>query len=404
MSERRIIHADMDAFFAAVETLDDPSLRGKPVVVGGASDARGVVAAASYEARRFGIHSAMSMARAERLCPRLVRRPPRFGRYAEISGQVFDIFRAFTPLVEGVSIDEAFLDVTGTERLFGPAEAVGREIKRRVKDETKLTVSVGVAPNKFLAKVASDLEKPDGFVVIASDEAEARLAPLEVSRLWGVGPVTARALARMGIQRVGDLAAFPRDLLEVELGSYAEHLLELARGEDDRPVVIDDETKSIGAETTFARDIADAPTLRRHLDGLVERVAHELRDAGYRARTVHLKARYADFTTVTRSHTLASPAAATRSLREVARTLLETRLGRAGRPLRLVGFSVSNLVRPELGQMELFEDEDEAREEELDRLVDDVRDRYGRDALGRASGLAEPEEEEEEAGEAGLMT
>ena len=398
MPERRIIHVDMDAFFAAVEALDDPSLRGKPLVVGGASDARGVVAAASYEARRFGIHSAMSMARAERLCPRLVRRPPRFGRYAELSRQVFGVFKEFTPLVEGVSIDEAFLDVSGTERLFGPAETVGREIKRRVKHETKLTASVGVAPNKFLAKVASDLEKPDGFVVIRADEAEARLAPLEVSRLPGVGPVTARSLARMGIHRVGDLARFPRDLLEAELGSYAEHLLSLARGEDDRPVVVEDEPKSIGAETTFARDIADAAALRRHLDGLVERVAHELRDAGYRARTVHLKARYADFTTVTRSHTLPAAAAATRTIREAARALLETRLGRAGRPLRLVGVSVSNLVRPDLGQMELFEDESEAREEELDRLVDSLRERYGPDALGRASGLGEPGEEEEESG------
>jgi DNA polymerase-4 len=300
-------------------------------------------------------------------------------RYADVSRQVFAIFRDYTDLVEGLSIDEAFLDVTGSQRLFGPAEEIGREIKRRVREELGLTCSVGLAPNKFLAKVASDLEKPDGLVVVRHGEEADFMAPLPVSRIWGVGKVSGKRLAELGIDTVADLLRYPLETLEGLFGSGAEHLLELAVGRDDRPVEPEGEQKSIGAETTFAVDIADGDELRRVLDGLVERVARELREEGFRARTVHIKARYPDFTTVTRARTLSGGIASTRRVREAARELLETRLGRAGRALRLLGVSVSGLER-EAGraiQGELFEDPGQRRIEKLERAIDGIKEEFG---------------------------
>ena len=390
---RTILHVDMDAFYAAVEALDDPSLRGRPVVVGGTPEGRGVVAAASYEAREFGVHSAMSAARAHKLCPQGVFLPVRMRRYAEVSRQVFAIFRSYTDLVEPLSIDEAFLDVTGSRRLFGRGEEIARGIKRRVGEEIGLSCSVGVAPNKFLAKVASDLEKPDGLVVVRPGEEAAFLAPLDVSRIWGVGRVAGKKLAGLGVEKIGDLFRYPPESLESLLGSYAEHLLELARGIDDRPVEPDGEAKSIGAETTFPNDVGDAAELRRVLGGLVERVARELREAGFRARTVHVKARYPDFTTVTRARTLSGATASTKRIREVAGGLLEERLGRGGRPLRLLGISVSNLEREGEGawQGELFEDRNERRAEQLDRAIDEIKERFGRDSVRPASQVDSPE-------------
>jgi len=369
----------MDAFYASVEVLDNPALKGKPVIVGGSTEARGVVSAASYEARRFGVHSAMSATRARRLCPAGVFLPVRMERYAVVSRQVFAIFGAYTDLVEGLSIDEAFLDVTGSQRLLGPAEDIGRDIRRRVREELGLTCSVGLAPNKFLAKVASDLDKPDGFVVVRPGEEAAFMAPLPVKRIWGIGRVSAKRLSDLGIETVSDLLRYPLATLEGLFGSNAGHFLDLARGIDDRAVEPGGDQKSIGAEITFAKDIADADELRRVLDGLVERVARELREEEMRARTVNIKARYPDFTTVTRAQTLSGATASTRKIRDTARDLLEIRLERGGRPLRLLGVSVSNLEREgqKYEQGELFSERADARREKLERTIDGIKQEYG---------------------------
>jgi len=377
MSERAILHLDMDAFYASVEVLDDPTLVGRPVIVGGASEGRGVVSAASYEARRFGVHSAMPAAQAHKLCPDGVFLVPRMARYVEISEQVFTIFRDFTPLVEPLSIDEAFLDVTGCQRLFGPAEGIGRTIKQRIKDEVGITASVGLAPNKFLAKLASDLEKPDGFVVFTHEDARERLAVLPVSRLWGVGKVTGRELNRHGIKTVGDLLRVPRQVLIDRFGDHSARLLELAVGHDERPVIPVHEAKSVGNEITFAKDIADADELRDVLDLLAEKVAWRLRKHGLRGRTITLKARYSDFTTHTRSKTLNEPTQSTTEIRQAARELLEQRLDRRGRALRLIGVTSSGFKEKPAIQGELFTAQEEVRDEELDRVMDRVNEKFG---------------------------
>ena len=266
----------MDEFFAAVEKLDNPALRGKPLLVGGDPKGRGVVATASYEARAFGCHSAMPTARALQLCPQAILLPPHFHRYEALSGQVFEIFRRFTPLVEGLSIDEAFLDVTDSQRLCGPGPLIAAEIKRLIRQETQLTASVGVAANKFLAKLASDLKKPDGLVVVPDDPQAIRalLDPLPVRKLWGVGPAAEKQLARLNVRTVGELRRCSFDLLRQHMGLLsAEHLSRLSRGEDDRPVEPGGQAKSIGQETTFPTDLADADGLRRVLLSQVEEVA-----------------------------------------------------------------------------------------------------------------------------------
>ncbi|RKZ14371.1 DNA polymerase IV [bacterium] len=382
----------MDAFYASVEVLDDPSLAGRPVIVGGTPEGRGVVAAASYEARGFGVHSAMSAARARRLCPDGVFLRGRMERYHEISAGIGAIFRDFTPLVEPLSIDEAFLDVGGCLRLFGDGETIGRLIKDRIGDEVGLIASVGVAPNKFLAKLASDLEKPDGFVVIGSHEIQQRLDPLPVNRIWGVGRVFAGELNRLGINTIADLRNFRRQDLVNRWGDHARHILALAEGRDERPVVPDHAAKSIGNETTFRHDIAAADLLQEILDALVDKVAHRLRSQGLVARTVTLKARFADFSTPTRSETLTEPTDQTVLLREVGHRLLTERLDRGQRPLRLLGFTVSQLELAGAGQGELFVDQDRHRQQTLDRLVDSVHHRFGA-KLGR--GLRRSGEEPE---------
>jgi DNA polymerase IV len=385
LAPRAILHVDMDAFYASVEALDDPALRGRPVIVGGTPEGRGVVAAASYEARRFGVRSAMSAGRARQLCPQGVFLRPRMARYVEVSQQVFAVFGAFTPLLEPLSIDEAFLDVTGSQRLFGTALEIGREVKARIRADVGLTASVGVAPNKFLAKLASELEKPDGLVVIEQGEAATRLAELPVGRLWGVGEVTERDLATRGVRLVRDLLACPPAALAALIGTHADRLRELALGIDDRPVVPDAEAKSIGAETTFARDIADRRELRDILDELVERVGQRLRAAGLRARTVQLKARYPDFTTVTRAVTLPEATARGPELRDAARELLANRLAGRGRALRLLGVTLSGFDSAAPRQPELFPDPAAKRTERVDELLDRLQERYGKAALRRGA-------------------
>ncbi len=380
---RAILHVDMDAFYASIEIRDNPALEGKPVVVGGTPERRGVVAAASYEARKYGIHSAMSAYRALKACPELIVISPRMDHYVTVAKEIRAIFGEYTPLVEPISIDEAFLDVTGSRKLFGPATEIAKMIKRKVRDETGLTASVGVSTNKFLAKLASDLEKPDGLVVIRPGEAAARLAPLPVERLWGVGKVTQKHLAAEGIKTISDLLRCPQTQLEAIVGSHARKLRELAQGNDDRPVVVGDESKSIGAETTFAEDIGEADILHGHIKTLSERVAKRLRAEGYRAHTIHLKARYADFTTVTRALTLPAATASTQAVQETARELFDARLERGNRSLRLVGVSVSHLVRPAQEQPELFPDTKEETREKMDHLLDNLQERFGSGSIWR---------------------
>ncbi len=299
-----ILHVDMDAFYAAVEQRDRPELAELPVIVGGSSEGRGVVAAASYASRRFGIHSAMPTATALRLCPNAIVLPVRMSHYAAVSRQIRKVFFRYTPLVEPLSLDEAFLDVSGCEALSGPAEQIARRIKRDILQETGLIASVGVAPNKFLAKIASDLEKPDGLVIIHPARVTKFLDPLPISRLWGVGKVTEAAMQRLGAATIGQLRAIPLELLKRQFGESGEHFWRLARGIDDRQVVPDRQAKSLSHETTFSRDLNDIESLRYRLWELTEQVACRLRRTGRCGRTVQIKVRFSNFRTITRSRTL----------------------------------------------------------------------------------------------------
>jgi len=383
MSDRAILHVDMDAFYASIEVRDDPSLRGKPVIVGGSPEKRGVVAAASYEVRKYGVHSAMSSYRAKKLCPEAIFVSGRMSHYADVSKEIFAILRSYTPLVEPLSIDEAFLDVSGSRKLFGTPVDIGKAIKKRICEETKLTASIGVAPNKFLAKLASDLDKPNGFIIIKADEAAELLAGLPVGKIWGIGKVSQKSLRNIGVLTVGDMLKCPRERLEGVFGSNTGRLLELAQGIDERPVVVGEGAKSIGAETTFAKDISDETDLRTYIATLMARVARRLRKSGYRAQTVQLKARYADFKTVTRAVTLAEPTTSTKVLQDTVRDLFEHRLGRKGRALRLIGTSVSNLTSPIDAEPSLFQDLKSDRQGTLDTVVDALQDKYGSKTIWR---------------------
>jgi len=354
--ERKILHVDMDAFYASVEQRDRPELRGKPVIVGGRPEERGVVAAASYEARKYGIRSAMPTARALRLCPHAVLLRPRMGHYRRISQRIREIFLSYTPWVEPLSLDEAFLDVTGSERLFGPAERIGREIKRRIFQELGLTCSVGLAPNKFLAKLASDHQKPDGFTVIRPEEVEGFLRDLPVEKLWGVGPATARKLRALGLRTVGDLRRLSKEELIGRFGKWGLRLWERARGVDERPVVPEREPKSLSRETTFPQDVHDDRELDQVLLQLTHEVVEDLKGEGRRARTVQIKVRFADFTTITRQCTLAEPTDSPEVFLGAARKLLRERVERGGRGVRLLGVGARNLVDPETEakQLSLF--------------------------------------------------
>jgi DNA polymerase IV len=340
---RRIVHLDMDAFYASVEQRDDPALRGKPVAVGGRPDQRGVVAAASYEARTFGIRSAMPMARAVRLCPALVIVHPDFERYRQVSRQVMELLRACTPLVEPLSLDEAYLDVTENNWNEPLATNVAKRLKREILETTRLTASAGVAPNKFLAKIASGWEKPDGLTVIAPERVESFLQKLPVEALWGVGPVTAKKLRAIGVTQLVAVRSADFPLLQNTVGSLADWLVQLAHGIDERPVEPERDRKSISSETTFARDLTDAAQIERELDALAAEVAAALERQGLVARTVTIKVRYADFTTVTRSHTAQGATRSARSLSVRARALLE-RTDAARRPVRLLGVGAHGLL------------------------------------------------------------
>jgi DNA polymerase-4 len=333
---RRIIHIDMDAFYASVEQRDNPELRGKPLAVGGSPESRGVVAAASYEARKFGVRSALPMARAVRLCPELLIVPPDFARYRDASQKVMEILHSATPLVEPLSLDEAYLDVT--ENLWGEPLAmnVAQRIKDTIRRELQLTASAGVAPNKFLAKIASGWQKPDGLTVIAPERVEAFLQKLPVEALWGVGPVTAKKLRAIGIERLVDIRTAERDVLAKTVGSLADWLVELSHGRDSRPVEPNRETKSVSCETTYAQDLTDLREINQQIQLLAEEVAGDLKRKGLRARTVTIKVRYNNFTTVTRSHTTEYFTDSRPDLVNRAQMLLE-RTEAGARPVRLLG-------------------------------------------------------------------
>ena len=379
---RVILHADMDAFYAAVEQLDDPSLRGRPVLVGGTSP-RSVVSTASYEARPFGVGSAMPMIEARRRCPEAVVVPPRFSRYEEASATVMEVFGHFSPLVEPLSLDEAFLDMTGAERLLGPPEEMGRGLKREVFEATGgLTVSVGLSTTKYVAKVASDHAKPDGLTLVPPGDVLEFLWPLPVSRLWGVGARTRQRLEELGLRTIGELARQPRARLEARLGALGGAVHRLAWGDDDRDVVSDREAKSVGAETTLEQDVVGREAVLPHLRRASERVGRRLRRAGLLAAGVRVKVKTSDFRLHTRQTLVRPPTDSTRTLLDAAAALLGELDLTA--PMRLVGLAAFDLrARGEPVQGELFGAEDRERRERLDRVLDALKDRFGEETVHR---------------------
>lgn len=385
--ETPIIHVDMDAFFAAVEMRDHPEYRGKPVIIGGdpRRDVRAVVSTASYEARKFGVHSAMPLMQAWRLCPQGIFLRGSMGRYAEVSRQIMQIFSRYTPLVEPLSIDEAFLDVTGCQGLFGPPEKIARSIQADVARELDLSCSVGVAPNKFLAKLASDLEKPAGLTIIRPQDIEKMLHPLPIEKLWGVGEKTAVKLKNMGIDTVGQLARLPKNLLSAGFGSLGNSLWHLARGEDQRCVETVRTVKSVSRETTFARDVTDTQRLHAVLLELAEDVAHTLRHKQLLAGKVTLKLRYGNFDTITRQAALPAPACLTMPIYTKALELLN-KVNLQGRGVRLVGVGTGNLEENSgTRQLSFFTEPGLEKEEKIAEAIDSVAARYGKDAVKRAT-------------------
>lgn len=378
-----IIHADMDAFYASVEIRERPELADKPVAVGGSAEGRGVISAANYVARRFGVHSAMPTITAKRLCPELILLPGRMHLYAEVSQQIRDIFTRFTPQIEPLSLDEAFLDVTQSEKLFGSAQNIGRQIKQAIKTELGLVVSIGIAPNKFIAKIASDIDKPDGFVYVTEDRMQAFLDPLPVKRIWGVGKVTEKTLHDLGIYTIRDLRVQPKDFLQQRFGEHGAHLWALANGIDHRPVVTDYEAKSISHEVTFPQDVNDKDLLLATLLELTEQVGTRLRRHNYEGRTVHLKIRYSDFTTLTRSYTLDHPSNITNELWLAVKNIFLSKLPKRLPPVRLIGMGVSGFERQDYPlQQDLFVP-DTVKEKQLDKIADAVKERFGSKALQR---------------------
>ena len=378
---RFIVHVDMDAFYASVEQMDHPELKGKPVIVGGAREERGVVSAASYEARKYGVTSAMPTKRALKLCPEAVFLRCRFERYEEVSRRIFEILQSYTPLVEGLSLDEAFLDLTGRVRSIEEAAEIAREIKARIREEVDLVASVGVAPNKFLAKLASDLKKPDGFFVIRLEEAHAVLRDLPVRRIWGVGEVTEKVLASIGMEKIGEIQNAPLELLRERLGSYADDLVELAHGIDESEVVPEREAKSLGSEETFPIDLRDEEELLKRLWALVEGVSGRLRESGLSTRTIQIKVRFSNFRTITRSHTLKSPTDSLDVIWKNARELLQEKV-RLDLAVRLLGVSLSGLGEKGPEQLLLFPDP-AAKLRKLDSTMDRIRSKHGERSIYR---------------------
>jgi DNA polymerase-4 len=381
--KRAILHVDMDAFFASVEQLDDPCLRGKPVLVGG-NGKRGVVAAASYEARVFGCRSAQPVAVAKRLCPHAIVVPGHYHRYREESRKVFTILESFTPMVEPLSIDEAFMDVTASQRIFGEPEAMARTIKDRIHAETKLTGSVGVAPNKFLAKLASDMDKPDGLTVIREEDVDRVLPPLPIGKIWGIGPKTAARLESIGIKTIGDFRKLDPDTLARRLGAdESDHYRRLAFGLDDREVSSDGDARSIGHEQTFGDNLTDPEEVRAVMLEQSEQVSARLRRHDLFAGGVTVKIRFGDFQTITRAKKLDAPVDTSQSIWHAARELFDV-WARDFKPVRLIGVTATRLTRGE-PQMELFANEQSEKQGRVDRAVDQITAKFGKSAIGRGA-------------------
>jgi len=388
-----IIHIDMDSFYASVEVREHPELAGQPVAVGGSASGRGVVAAANYAARKFGVRSAMPMATALRHCPQLVCLPVNMSLYVEVSKQIHAIFNRFTSEIEPLSLDEAFLDVRASEKLFGPAASIARQIKQVIQDECGLIASAGVAPNKFVAKIASDIDKPNGYVVVEAGHMQDFLDPLPISRIWGVGKVTEAKLHQLGFRTIRDLRVQPVETLVQRFGKWGEHIHRLANGLDQREVVPDARAKSISAENTFAEDISDEDALLANLMQLTEQVAARCRHHGFEAKTVNLKIRYHDFRTITRSKTLAVPSNQTEQIWQTAKQLLLQQSRTQADPVRLLGVGVSGFRGETVQQGDLFADHDHAggdagsagdnRYAELDSVSDAINQRFGKAKIQR---------------------
>jgi len=394
--QKTFLHVDMDAFFASVEQHDRPELKGKPVVVGAPPDQRGVVSAASYEARRFGIHSAMPSRTAFQRCPEAIFLRGNMARYKEISREIMRIFESYTPLVQPLSIDEAFLDVTGAQRLFGDGQTIAEKIRYDVREQTGLTASVGIAPNMFLAKLASDMNKPDGITIVPFDQEsiEQFLAPLPIGRMWGVGKVTQKKLLSLGIPTLGELQQCDLNRLEKALGARSAKLfLRLAHGIDERGITLEVDEKSISNEITFKEDATDREAIEASYKRLIDKVAGRIRSAGFFATTVHLKIRWSDFSTITRQTKLSIPCSDDITLREVGMDLLNEHL--RNRPIRLIGFGVSGLTQtdvPQTQQLTLFEASDTALHEKrsrLSRAADGIKKKFGHQSLRRGSDMEE---------------
>jgi DNA polymerase IV len=374
---KSIIHLDMDAFYPSVEVMDHPGMKGKPVIVGGGKE-RGVVASASYEARQFGVHSAQPMATAMHLCPHGIFLPVRMSRYKEVSGRIFEIFHQYTPLVEPLSIDEAFLDVTGSVRLLGQPEEIARKIKQQVVRDIGLTVSAGVGPTKFVAKIASDIEKPDGLTVVPPDKVREFLDPLPIKRMWGVGKVTQEKLARLGIRTFRGLRMVPAKVLEQEFGKHGLSMHRLSMGIDDRDVVPEHDVKSIGHEQTFLHNILELQEAEKELLALSNKVAHRMRKDGVNGKTITLKVKYSDFVQTTRCSTLAKPTDDGFVIYAAVFDLLKkTSVGK--RPVRLLGVSVSQINLPGTeAQLCLFqEDSERQKRKRLNIALDTLHEKHG---------------------------
>ena len=385
---RAILHIDMDAFYASVEQRDHPEWRGKPVIVGGTGK-RGVVAAASYEVRQFGVHSAMPMREALQRCPHAICVHPRIAHYQQVSQQVFEIFHQFTPLVEGLSLDEAFLDVTHSQAAIGPAEHIAAQIKQRIRERTQLTASVGVAPNKLVAKIASDLRKPDGIMVVRAEEVTSVLDPLPITRLFGIGARTAPKLAALGIHTFHDLRLAREQLLKAVFGKYTAQYQARAAGVDDRPVIPDWDEKQISAEETFDTDIHEPARLLSALNALADRTATRLRARQLQSACITVKIRRNDFTTFTRQHHFQPATQETQVISQIATQLLLTWLNEHPRTaLRLLGVGAGELS--EAQQLELFAAPETQRNRALDTTMDKIRERYGTQSLRRADHLKTP--------------
>lgn len=380
-----ILHIDMDAFYASVEIRDNPKLRGLPVVVGGSPQGRGVISAASYEARKFGIFSAMPSSQAARLCPNVVFVKTRMDHYAKISKQIREIFFRFTSLVEPLALDEAFLDVSGCERLFGDGPAIAQQIRAAIQDELGLTASAGVAPNKFLAKLASDLDKPNGLVVVDPDRIEEFLNPLSIERVWGVGKQTLKKFHRLNVKTIEQLRGLDKSTMQQFFGINSEHFWRLSRGLDTRPVVPDRIAKSVSHETTFSHDLIDREPLQGWLMELTQQVGRRLRRYDIRGRTVQIKIRFADFRTITRSLSLSEPSSSSQELETAVKELFERVDIDDG--VRLVGMGVSNLTTKAVKQQMLFDNEERSRDARLDEMKDQLKDRFGHDAIRKGTSV-----------------